>query len=258
MLIICPNCNREVSNTASKCIHCGCCIKKNNYKKQIIVSLLLVALCALLGLGYFCVVKPKIQLKKENIYKQNIYTEAMENVMTGNYNDAIPLLESIRGFSDTDIILDYATWEKYVIEGLFDYRKQMKNPDSLSVYETYLFLSEETAKDTQKLCYTNENDSLLYPAIAVKTGGTNTYGAMVSSYILLMYDSKEGHYLCVGNCEALDKNIYKDTSSFLYDASGAYIQQLILKYQKENSSVGKVDIDRINQILSNTKINKLL
>lgn len=49
-LINCPECNREISDTSSKCIHCGYRIKNKRWKKVIVLLIVLVMAIIAIGL----------------------------------------------------------------------------------------------------------------------------------------------------------------------------------------------------------------
>lgn len=49
-LINCPECNREISNTSKKCIHCGYVLRKKKNKKVIVVLIVSLMILTVVGL----------------------------------------------------------------------------------------------------------------------------------------------------------------------------------------------------------------
>ena len=79
-LIKCPECGKEVSDTAKKCPNCGYVIKKSKFENPKVKKIMLIVICALVVIGAsFFVIK---------LVNPNLFSSADGMLASGSYIDA--------------------------------------------------------------------------------------------------------------------------------------------------------------------------
>lgn len=184
-MIKCPECGKEISDKAKKCVHCG---------KILIEEKLATKVCSDCGkenpidatecvhcgcpfeegttvetpVQIAPVEKPKKDLKKiiipivvavvvvvvglivynvKVIKPKNTYNEAMTLLEKGKYNDADKLLKTIEGYKDVNEIIEQVKYESCAYSSVNAVKEILKNPDSISVYEVKFYNGRKDAED---------------------------------------------------------------------------------------------------------------
>lgn len=77
-LISCPECNKEISDTNSKCPFCGYVLKKDSKSKTLLIVIIILVVClAAAAAAYVLVIKPNQLLQQaENLIARGKYSEA--------------------------------------------------------------------------------------------------------------------------------------------------------------------------------------
>lgn len=204
-------------------------------KKGIAVILTLcLSICCLVGCG-----KTKEEKQEET------YSQAIDLLEKGKYDEGKELLETIEDYKDVSTILEQIKWESKAYSCINDIRKGLKNPDSLYIKDIAFFspdpkdgLSSSELKEANKMseifCAKGE------PVILFFVSGENGFGGSGSGYYAFMYGS-DG-YESLGFCSSLKPekcaNDDEKTISEIMNDCGKYLKV-----------VGEVDLDRIHTIV---------
>lgn len=259
-LIKCPECEKEISDKAGTCPHCGCPIsntsnssntqqvtevKKSNVNiKRILPIIIVVAIIAIIGIVVYNVTI--VQPKKLEAQNKATYEEAIGLLEKGKYEDGNELLQLIAGYEDVDTILEQIKWESRVYECITDIRQYLKNPDSLQVYEVVFYdgykadIDEKTKTAMEELVKLAGSE----PICVMHRGGQNGFGGNTTGYSLFLYS--DGEYKYMGSCNSLNEDDIDDD-----DKEELAICGLINAYRDNLETVGNVDLARIKTIIKN-------
>lgn len=123
-LLNCPKCNKQISDTANSCPHCGYKpqlqpnTKKNPNKKKIIITIIIIVAIIVIGfisvLAYLNIQKSKYNAEISSILNeiQNVDSEADAIINTTTSFNVEFVYNNIRGFSD-DYIQFYNKCSEY-------------------------------------------------------------------------------------------------------------------------------------------------
>ena len=247
-LINCPECSKEISDSAKACPHCGYPLietekeedkstpisenennqiaenKQPKINKKVITAVSIGVLATLV----FCIIYYFAQIRP-----QNEYNEAIKMLESGKYSEAETLLNKIPQYEGVDKLKEQMKYESRVFACITDMKKYLKNPDSLQIYDVKFYLN----KNNQATGQTTENN----PVCIISYGAQNGFGGNTTGYAL--FSSKDYSYL--GNCNTLDIN---KISSNDYDEK---LVCIMINSYKINTSVGDVDLSRIKTLLKN-------
>lgn len=258
-LIKCPECDKEISDKASVCPSCGCPIHKGgdeNGSNLVVVKpkskqlFLIVCVCIaiLLAVVIGVVVGKKVKSGKvggEDIQKEK-YEDATDLLLSGNYDEAKELFETIPDYQDVGIILEQIPWEVKTFACIDELKSRLKSPDSLVIYEVYYFgmearedakLDEDTIAEFQKIFSADEPGSVCL----IHYGATNTMGGMTDGVVLFIYDKDNEKYEYFGSTKTLDENEATEEEESIVLLYNTMIDNFVI--------VGDVDVNRINSIL---------
>ena len=169
-LIICPQCGKEISDQAGKCVHCGCdlnrlpkvqvqqldvpdseenTIEKKSNKKWIIIAVIVLILATVVGVGYWFI-------SREIKYKAGV-----EALSESNYDDGRNILIALNGYKDSANLIEnsyYDEAKQYFDSG--DYEK------SISVITDHANTDEsnELLTEAKKYHRYSEDKEKLYDA----------------------------------------------------------------------------------------------
>ena len=238
-LIECPECKKSISSNAEKCIYCGMPLKtkKNKNVKTVLKLVIIIMLVLISVIGELNT--PKL-----------VYDYSIKEYEKGNYTKAESILKHLKFYGKAKVTLEQMPWEYKTFQCINNSKRYLKNPESIKVYEVRFYLSKSTKEDTLRYCYTSDIDAATYPAVVIKTSGTNSYGGVVSSYDLYLYSSRDLSYLYIGQCETLSSYLNED-SWLESDRLEAIYCKMIRKYMNESESIGNVNLDRVNRIIFN-------
>lgn len=290
-LINCPGCNKEVSDKAKKCVHCGyefelpkirfcgecgneipegatacincgCPIEDNNKtisnssnnksrKGKKKIIILIVALVTVVMAGIVIYNVRVLQPRKKAEQNATTYKEAMELLEKGKYEDGKELLESIEEYKDVDLVLEQIKWESYVYECVNDFKQWLKNPDSFTLYEVAFYLDDESHGMYGSFM---EEIDFSYPAIIFRSGAQNGFGGNTTGYELFYYVKDTG-YTCFGSCDSLNEDDYYDEDGEIIDEEDGTMDVLLCmeinSLMEEAEQIGEVDMSRIKSVLKN-------
>lgn len=260
-MIKCPECGKEISDRASNCPGCGYPIEnqkiqvssnvleqpfidrksKKLNKRNILIIAVIVVMVIIGGIIYNIKV---VQPQKIEAHNKVTYEEAIELLENGKYEDGNKLLKTITGYKDVDIILEQIRWEVKVFECITEIREQLKNPDSLQIYEVSFYngykvgLDNETQKDLETLVKLTGGE----PVCIMHISAQNSFGGNTTSYLLFLY--KDGSYHYMGSCDDLEtKTVGED------DEEELIINGLIKAYKDNLEQVGDVNLSRIKTVI---------
>jgi RNA polymerase subunit RPABC4/transcription elongation factor Spt4 len=228
-LINCPECNKEISDKVKVCPNCGYPFedeeviveqeKSNslnklvNNKKMLYIITGIILLIIVSGTVYYQqIIKPK-----------QLYESAIALLEKGNYEDANKMLSKITDYKDVKTIQKQIKYESIVYTCINDFKKYLKNPDSLQMYEVTFY------EDAKK------------PTCVIEYGAQNGFGGNNMGYALF---SAEDHTL-IGTCDTLDK------SEIDLDEYSDLITCIAINVLQEDTPVGEVDLSRIKTVLKN-------
>lgn len=167
---------------------------------------------------------------REEIYEkmEQEVTDLMEG---GDYVKAQKKLEKYAVLPQYDELQEYIKYETIALTCLYNIKPSMKNPNSLQLLNIYF--------------YEPENDSA-YPNVITNQSGQNGFGGYATNYTTYSVEDLS----VFGSCNSLDADDLKDTTELLI----ALAISLVLERPKIDA---KVDVTRINNVLSSGKTAKL-
>lgn len=259
---ICNECGKENSIDATECVNCGCpfedekepeksvaesvsTIDKTTKKnmKKIIIPIVAVVIVAIVGVIVYNlkVVKPK-----------NTYSEAMELLEKGKYEEADKLLDTIEGYKDVETVQEQLKYESYAYSAINSLKQYLKNPDSYQPYEITFYASmgtEEDSASSSESEIAEEADDEKYPVCIMHYGAQNGFGGNTTSYALCAYSTEKGEYDLLGTCDSLDEDDYDASDDD--DVYDLFISKLINLYHDGEDTVGSIDLNRLKTVLKN-------
>ncbi len=262
-LVKCPECGKEISDKASNCPGCGYPIesqkievlgniseqpvieqKSKKLNKKIISIIAVIAIMVIIvGIIYNIKVAQPRRIEAQN---KATYEEAIELLENGKYEDGGKLLKTITGYKDVDIILEQIKWEVKAFECITEIREQLKNPDSLQIYEVSFYngykvgLDNETQKELETLVKLTGGE----PVCIMHISAQNGFGGNTTSYLLFL--CKDGSYHYMGSCDDLEtKTVGED------DEEELIINGLIKAYKDNLEEMGDVNLSRIKTVIKN-------
>ena len=146
-LISCPECGKEVSDTAKKCPNCGYQIKKRNKKLHILVGIVVVVLI-IIAVCYFVFIKPT------------------ENNQKHDSTDSIANNE----IEEVDIVKEQEElYSRYVDIAVNNTRQKLMHPSSMVLNKVIVN-------------YTIKGNELTAVNVAIDFSSENNYGMMQRGY----------------------------------------------------------------------------
>ena len=290
-MIKCPECGKEISDKAKKCVHCGKVLIEDKPATKICSDCgkenpIDATECVYCGCPFeeettveipvqtTVAEKPENNLKKiiipvvaavvviavgliiynvKVVKPKNTYNEAMILLEKGKYEEADKMLDSIDGYKDVDTIQEQLKYESYVYECVNDWKNWLKNPDSFTLYDVAFYTDKESHGMYAQLSLMGEVD-YSYPAVIFRSGAQNGFGGNTTGYELFYYVKDKG-YTCMGSCDSLDENDYYNDSGKLKDEDDGVMKVMLCKeineLKEKAKSIGDVDMDRLKTVLKN-------
>ena len=288
-MIKCPECGREISDKAKKCVHCGKILIEDKPAAKICSDCgkenpIDVTECIHCGCPFeeekviepaqvqaTTEIKPKKNLKKiiipivasvvvlavglvvynlKVVKPKNTYNEAMTLLEKGKYEEANDLLGAITGYKDVDIVLQQLKYESYAYSTINDLKSYLKNPDSFQPYDIKFYAS--MGDDTETDTENTEDtkeETDKYPACIIHYGAQNGFGGNTTGYAIGYYNTEEKTYKIIGSCNSLDEDDYDLTDE--NDLLDLIICRLINLYIDGEDIIGDVDMSRLKTVLKN-------
>lgn len=266
-LINCPECGKEISDKAKKCVHCGKVLVEDKPATKVCSDCgkenpIDATECVHCGCPFaeesvvtetasvqnVQVEKPKKNLKKiiipiiaavaviavgliiynvKVIKPKNTYNEAMELLEKGKYEEADKMLDTISEYKDVAIIQEQLKYESYVYECVNDWKNWLKNPDSFTLYDVAFYSDKESHGMYAQFSLMGEVD-YSYPAVIFRSGAQNGFGGNTTGYELFYYVKDKG-YTCMGSCDSLDEEDYYNDSGKLKDEDNGALEVMLCK-----------------------------
>lgn len=259
-LINCPECNREVSDKAESCPHCGCPLNEkisisspiaNDIVEEpilkskssrgiqklfvpiIVVVVLITSVCGIIYSQK--VIKPK-----------KTYEEAVSLLEKGKYEEANNLFNEISAYNDVELLQEELKYESMVYQCITSIRRYLKNPDSLQIYEVefYKDIKENVNKAIVESLETFKTFANINPICVIRFGGQNGFGGNTTSYGMFIYTEENNSFEYFGSCDSLDVNEIDED-----DEIDKITCQMINIYKDNFTSIGSVDLTRIKNII---------
>ena len=217
-LIKCPECGKEISDKAEACPNCGCPIKheeSTNCEKNVILENDGIVelrkepkkiIPVIIGIGALVLIGAAVMIPKQIENKKNaIYTEAINLLEKGKYDEADDLLNSIVDYKDVKTIQEQLKYESYAYSSINALKTILKNPDSYQPYEIKFYKN------------LNEENKSSYPICIMRYGAQNGFGGNTTGYAYCNYNDEEAKYELFGACNSLNESDYdkKDFDDFL-------------------------------------------
>lgn len=252
-LIKCPECGKEISDRATACPNCGCPIKheedikvdgnvgedstitepKKRSKK---------AVYAIIGIGALVLVGGAVMIPKQIENKKNAtYTEAVNLLEKGKYDEASELLNEIPDYKDVQTIQGQLKYESYAYSSINSLKKILKNPDSFQPYEIKFY--EKLNSDE------NSEADNKFPICIMHYGAQNGFGGNTTGYALCYYEDEKADYELLGTCNSLSESDYDKKD--LDDLVDLAVCILINGYKEKGTEIGSVDLNRLKTVLKN-------
>lgn len=259
-LINCPECNKEVSEKAEVCIHCGCpllakesntiesvlkdikCtedtyLEKKNSKIPLFFIIGGVAILVIIVLGIFVLIP---------IYK---YNKALDALNSGEYELAYESFSKLGNYKDSEELCIDAKYETYVFSCIEDFNNYLKNPDTLCIKEVVLYQGiRESVDDKSKVAIVLKEMTVERPIIVMRITAQNGFGGNTISYVTFLYDSNLKNFFYYGSCDTLDMNEVNE-DELIYCT-------LINSCNDNLDMFDNINVERINSIIKdNTYTN---
>ncbi len=227
-LINCPECGKEVSDTAKKCPNCGYALKKSQIANPKVKKTLLIVICALAVIvASFFVIKS---------VSPNLFRSVDDMLADGNYFDAYNKASSEELKQDV-------MRENAIAFCAADADSMLKDPTS--------FILKSGAQVSAG------NKAVLLEVIA-----KNSYGSNVVNYWYYDYDSTSQSYEYAASFSdfSTEQTTSYDTSETrLQKAKANRCKAVVQLYLYEGSFAFLSDeaVNRINTLFSNGKLKKI-
>lgn len=215
MLIQCPECQKEISDTVKLCPNCGYKLKSGtiNKKKIIIIFSISVAVLVFVVFAIYVGMRPK-----------KLYNEALELAENGEYESAYKILKELRYNENNERLKKELKYESMAFECIKSMKNYLKNPDSLQIYEIQFYE------------YENKQSCVF------RYGAQNGFGGNTTGYALFNEENN-----LIGECKTLDILEYDKYDEYLEILTCANITLL----QEKGTKVGELDLARVKRILKN-------
>ena len=234
-LILCPECNQQVSDTVDKCPHCGYELKETSgvianvaenttnttsskKSKKPVIAIVIALIVVIIAISVVVVVKTN---KSKNYEKT--YSEAKEKMDAYDYAAASKLLESIPEYKDSKKLIDEAETGEFlsgVSQHIFNFIKDggFYNPSAVRLLNAS-YTTSKTDSNAELL----KADYIIYFQIQ----GTNKLGGTLT---------KEFVYVSGGDSD--DKIFTNDESGWDYSKTEktvdyALINKMLQKYWED-------------------------
>lgn len=207
----CPECGKEVSSFAAACPHCGYPLleehpvqetaisaeasneisekvferKKTNVKLLVGIAAVVVCIGAIL---WVLLGRAGAACEKAEAY-----------LAQGDYEAAYAELIKVSGDEDAQLLLMNIYYETRFFEGLNEYVKYMKNPNSLIINDVSVHYQPDDSTSFMKI------DKAAFVAMV---SGQNGFGGYATGYTLLGHSLEKGCYVYHGSCNSLDISDY--------------------------------------------------
>lgn len=279
-LIHCPECGKEISSKAKKCVHCGLIFVEEKPKTKICADCGKevsenAAECPFCGCPLEEQVLQKVgtafsdKMAKKNMIKilipivafvfvglicgtiYNIKVVKPKKIEAQNkatYEDAVELLEKGKYEEGNELLQTIPDYEDVSI-----ILEQVK-------YESYAYSCVNSLKKYLKnpdsyspyeiLFYESQSEeNNIYPICIMHYGAQNGFGGNTTGYAYFTRDNDSEVYELVGTCDSLDEEKYdSDDKDDIYEL---FICMAINMVRDENEQVGNVDMSRFKSVIKN-------
>lgn len=230
---VCSDCGKENPIDATECVHCGCPFDETTITETSPVQTVQVEktnknLKKIIIPTVAAVAVIAVGLIGYNVKvvkPKNTYNEAMTLLDKGKYEEADKILDSISGYKDVATIQEQLKYESYVYECVNDWKNWLKNPDSFTLYDVAFYTDKESHGMYAQLSIMGEVD-YSYPAVIFRSGAQNGFGGNTTGYELFYYVKDKG-YTCMGSCDSLDEDDYYNDNGKLKDEDDGAMEVIL-------------------------------
>ena len=214
-LIKCPECGKEISSKAKKCVHCGKVFVEDIIQKifcsecgkQVDVSAKECPYCGCPLDEYEDEIKQQKSKKKKKII-----------ILVAVVTALVVIVGAVLNFMKSSLSED----EQLAYQNAVELKSRMKNPDSFKLYDEMFLLK-----------YHGEDGNVVYTYTIFKYGGANGYGAITTDEAIY----KDGKYI-MDYADEPDE----DDSNYV-EQLGVQLDLALLRYNGVGDTWEKVDID---------------
>lgn len=213
MLIQCPECQKEISETVKICPNCGYKLKDNSIimQKIVIAFLIIIEVLIIIAFSVYISMRPKM-----------LYNKALELAERGEYESAYEILNELNNDKINEDLKEELTYESMAFECISSMKNYLKNPDSLQIYQIQFYEHK------------NEQNCVFH------YGAQNGFGGNTTGYALF----NENNNL-IGECRTLDILKLDKYDKQLEVVTCTKINLL----QEVGKKVGKINLARVKRIL---------
>lgn len=288
-LINCPECGKEISDKAKKCIHCGKVLIEEEIKTKKCSECgaenpLEATECVKCGCPFEEIAipqeketnnQPKKDMKKIIIPVVAVIIVAIIGVIIYNvkvvkprkieaqnkatYEEAISLLEKGKYDEANEL---FSTIEGYSDVEIIQEQLKYESYAYSAINDLKKYLKNPDSFQPYEIKFyasmgieSDNSDSdedtgdEEYPTCIMHYGAQNGFGGNTTSYAIFHYDAEDGEYEAIGSCHSLDEDDYDTDDED--DLWDLIICELIKSYRDGNDTVGDIDLARLKTVLKN-------
>lgn len=171
------------------------------------------------------------------------YCEAITYCEIGDYQSAYEELSTIPNYEKTNQLLKNIYYETRLFEGLNEFRKMLKNPNSISITDYHISFPENYATNPESFASPEK------PAFTLKVSGQNGFGGYATTYVTLS-EEDSGKYGVLDYATTLDSNEAEDLVDLLH------IVGILTRYQETDMS-DYINEERVSNIIRNNKYTNI-
>ena len=101
-LINCPECGKEISNTAKRCIHCGYNLKKGTKENKKVFTIVIISIAVVILIFVIILAVIGSCLLVKNLKKKKIYNSAETLYSEGDFEGAAEIFLTLGSYSDSE------------------------------------------------------------------------------------------------------------------------------------------------------------
>lgn len=151
---VCSDCGKENPIDATECVHCGCPFEEETTVETPVQTAIaekpkknLKKIIIPIVVAVVVIAAGLIIYSVKVVKPRNTYNEAMTLLEKGKYNDADDLLKTIEGYKNVNIIREEVKYESCAYSAVNAVKGILKNPDSISVYDIKFYSGRKDTKE---------------------------------------------------------------------------------------------------------------
>lgn len=288
-MIQCPECGKEISDKAKKCIHCGNVLNEEEIKTKKCSECgtensLEITECVHCGCPFETIVETKVEIQepKKNIYVKKflpiiigvmivtiigifvyntkvVQPKKLEEQNKTTYEEAIALLEKGKYEEANEL---FSTIEGYSDVEIIQEQLKYESYAYSAINDLKIYLKNPDSFQPYEIKFYastgTESDNAdsdenigdeEYPICIMHYGAQNGFGGTTTAYAIFCYDAEDGEYEVIGSCNSLDEEDYDTDDED--DLWDLIICELVKSYRDGNDTVGDIDLARLKTVLKN-------